>query len=68
MAASSTFILETPRLLVRQYTMDDAGDFFALNSNAELMRYIRPTKTRKECDAFLAQNIKFYNTHSNLGC
>ena len=67
MAASSAFILETPRLLVRQYTMDDAGDFFALNNNEEVMRYIRPTKTKKECDAFLAQNINFYNTHSNLG-
>ena len=61
------FILETPRLIVRRYTMNDANDFFVLNSDAEVMRYIRPPKTQKECDAFLAQNINFYNTHCNLG-
>jgi len=47
--------------------MNDAGDFFALNSDKEVMQYIRPPKTRKECDAFLAQNINFYNTHPHLG-
>ena len=47
--------------------MEDADDFFALNSDKEVMRYIRPPKVRKECDAFLAQNINFYNTHSKLG-
>jgi len=65
--SSAQFILETPRLLVCQYTMSDADNFFALNSDSEVMRYIRPPKTRKECDAFLVQNINFYNTHSNLG-
>jgi [ribosomal protein S5]-alanine N-acetyltransferase len=61
------FILETPRLIVRQYTIDDAADFFALNSNEEVMRYIRPPKDKKECDAFLAQNINFYNSHPHMG-
>lgn len=67
MPSSAQFILETPRLLVCRYTMNDADNFFALNSDAEVMRYIRPPKTRKECDAFLVQNINFYNAHSNLG-
>jgi RimJ/RimL family protein N-acetyltransferase len=65
--SSAQFILETPRLLVCQYTLNDADNFFALNSDAEVMRYIRLPKTRKECDAFLVQNINFYNAHSNLG-
>jgi ribosomal-protein-alanine N-acetyltransferase len=65
--SSSPFILETPRLIVRQYAINDADDFFALNSDVEVMRYIRQPKDRKECDAFLVQNINFYNTHSNLG-
>lgn len=60
-------ILETPRLIVRQYTMEDAADFFALNSNADVMRYIRPVKTREECDAFLHDNISFYELHPHLG-
>jgi RimJ/RimL family protein N-acetyltransferase len=66
-SSSPQLILETPRLIVRQYTMDDADNFFALNGDEEVMRYIRPPKTRKECDAFLSQNINFYNTHTNLG-
>jgi ribosomal-protein-alanine N-acetyltransferase len=60
-------ILETPRLLVRRYTMEDAADFFALNSNADVMRYIRPVKTREECDAFLHDNINFYESHPLFG-
>jgi [ribosomal protein S5]-alanine N-acetyltransferase len=64
---SSSVILETPRLIVRQYSIEDADNFFALNSNTEVMRFIRPPKSRKECDAFFTQNINFYNTHTNLG-
>ena len=64
---SSLIIFETPRLIVRRYTMDDADDFYALNSDKEVMRYIRPPKSREECDSFLQQNISFYNTHPNLG-
>jgi len=60
-------ILETPRLIVRQYTMEDAADFFALNSNSDVMRYIRPVKTRKECDAFLQDNIHFYELNPKFG-
>ena len=67
MQLSPQFILETPRLIVRQYTMNDADDFFALNSNEDVMRYIRPPKNKKECDAFLSQNINFYNTHPYMG-
>lgn len=47
--------------------MEDAADFFALNSNPDVMRYIRPVKTRKECNAFLLDNINFYELHPNLG-
>jgi ribosomal-protein-alanine N-acetyltransferase len=60
-------VLETLRLIIRQYTMEDAADFFALNSNADVMRYIRPVKTRKECDAFLRDNINFYELYPKLG-
>jgi ribosomal-protein-alanine N-acetyltransferase len=60
-------ILETPRLIVRRYTMEDADDFFALNSDKEVMRYIRPPKTRDDCDSFLQQNIGFYDTYPDLG-
>src|SRR6266542_497933 len=64
---SSLIIFETRRLIVRQYIMDDADDFYALNSDKEVMRYIRPPKSKEECDSFLQQNISFYNTHPNMG-
>jgi len=47
--------------------MEDADEFFVLNSDKEVMRFIRPPKTRSECDSFLQQNIAFYLTHPNLG-
>jgi ribosomal-protein-alanine N-acetyltransferase len=60
-------IFETPRLIVRQYTLEDSDEFFALNSDKEVMRFIRPPKTREDCDSFLQQNVDFYGTHPDLG-
>jgi [ribosomal protein S5]-alanine N-acetyltransferase len=51
-------IFETERLIVRQYNFDmDKENFFRMNSNEEIMRYIRPVKTREECDVFLNEII-----------
>ena len=33
-------ILETERLILREYTEDDAPEFFELNSDPEVMRYV----------------------------
>lgn len=51
---------ETERLLVRQFTTDDANDFFLFNSSKQVMQYIRPIKTREESDAFLEENFNLY--------
>jgi RimJ/RimL family protein N-acetyltransferase len=48
-------IFETNRLLVRTYNENDKENFFLLNGSEEVMRYIRPVKTREECDAFLLE-------------
>src|SRR5437867_11616059 len=64
---SHLIIFETPRVIVRQYTMEDADEFFALNSDEEVMRYIRSVKSREECDEFLRQNLNFYKAHPSLG-
>jgi [ribosomal protein S5]-alanine N-acetyltransferase len=48
-------IFQTERLRVRQYTEEDREHFFALNGNADVVQYIRPAKTREQCDAFLAE-------------
>ena len=50
-------IFETKRLLVRQYEPTDGDNFFSLNGNQDVMRYIRPAKSREESDAFLKYNI-----------
>jgi RimJ/RimL family protein N-acetyltransferase len=51
---------ETDRLLVRQFTPADADDFFLFNSSPEVMKYIRPVKTREESDEFLEENFNLY--------
>ena len=51
---------ETDRLLVRQFTPDDAADFFRFNSCEQVIRYIRPIKNKEESDAFLEENLNLY--------
>lgn len=51
---------ETDRLLVRQFTPEDANDFFLFNSSQQVMQYIRPVKTKEESDAFLEENFNLY--------
>ena len=54
-------IFETERLIVRQYDLKaDAENFFLLNSDDDVMRYIRATKSREECDAFFKKIIEGY--------
>ena len=59
-------IFETKRLIVRQYNFEiDAENFYLLNGDEEVMRYIRPVKTREECDIFLKEIIT--NAEANPG-
>lgn len=64
----SQIIFETERLIVRQYVFEaDAENFFLLNSDEEVMKYIRATKSREECDAFLEKNIEAYKINPLIG-
>ena len=49
-------IFETPRLIVRQYTLEDANKIFLLNGDEEVMRHIRKTMNKEDSDKFLQQN------------
>lgn len=60
-------IFESERLVVRRFTLADSADFFAHNGSEELMKYIRPVKTKTESDAFLLENVKLYLQQPNLG-
>ena len=61
-------IFETERLTVRQYVFDvDVENFFLLNGNEEVMRYIRPAKEREDCDAFLKEIIANAEKNPQIG-
>lgn len=46
-------LFQTERLLVRTYDANDREDFFLLNGDPEVVRFIRPAQSREECDQFL---------------
>ena len=61
-------IFETERLIVRQYDFKtDAENFFLLNGDDDVMRYIRATKTKEECDVFLKKAIDSYKINPLIG-
>jgi RimJ/RimL family protein N-acetyltransferase len=63
-------ILETPRLILRQFTEDDADNLFDLNSDAEVMRYLtggRPTPREVIRDAIVPFHLQVYQRLDRLG-
>lgn len=65
---SQHFIFETGRLIVRPYNYDlDVENFFRLNGDEEIVRYIRPVKTKEESDAFLKEVIAAADENPLMG-
>ena len=65
---NSHIIFETERLIVRQYEFEtDAENFYLLNGDEEVMRYIRATKSKEECDVFLKKAIESYKVNPLMG-
>lgn len=65
---SNQNIFETDRLVVRKYEFDhDAENFFLLNGDEEVVRYIRPAKNREECNAFLKEVIAAAEANPLMG-
>jgi ribosomal-protein-alanine N-acetyltransferase len=61
-------IFDTERLVVRQYVFEtDTENFFLLNSDEDVMRYIRATKSKEECNAFLKKAIESYKINPLMG-
>jgi ribosomal-protein-alanine N-acetyltransferase len=60
-------IFETERLIVRPYTMDDFDNFFRLNGDEDVMRFIRPAQTKKQSKEFLQKIIAAYNERPGMG-
>ena len=62
---TSFMIFETPRLIVRQLSFADADNFYTLNSDPDIVRFIRPPRTRAESDEKLKEAIQVNNTNKN---
>ena len=60
-------IFETERLLVRPYHTGDFENFYALNSDEEVMRYIRPAQSREDAQIFFTKIIEDYAEQPGLG-
>ncbi len=60
-------LFNTNSLIIRQFDKSDQESFYQLNSHPDVMRYIRPVKSREECDAFLLENIQLYKEGSAIG-
>ncbi len=60
-------VFETERLIVRHYNADDADNFFLLNGDPEVMRYIRPVKSREETDHFFNEVIEYSKNNPAYG-
>lgn len=53
-------IFESERLYTRYFTMEDLDQFYRLNGDEEIVRYIRAPKSYEECRVFLEQIIEWY--------
>jgi RimJ/RimL family protein N-acetyltransferase len=60
-------IFETADWLIREFTFEDAGPFFLINSDEQVMRYIRPVKSKEDSDVFLSENIRQYRERPGTG-
>ena len=67
MKGSVQILFETERLIVRHYTNDDGNNFFLLNGDEEIMRFIRPVKTREETDLFLLEILQKQKENTAVG-
>jgi len=56
-------MIETERLLIRPWREEDRDPFFAINSDPEVMRHIRPSTTRAESDAGVDRQLAAQAEH-----
>lgn len=60
-------IFTTQNFTVRQFTNADSEAFYLLNSDEDVLRYIRPVKDRVECEAFLQEQLQEYQAQPLMG-
>jgi RimJ/RimL family protein N-acetyltransferase len=63
-------VLETERIRLRQFTADDAGNLYDLNSDPEVMRFLtggKPTPFEKLRDEVIPFHLAVYERFDGLG-
>jgi ribosomal-protein-alanine N-acetyltransferase len=60
-------IFETERLYARQFNTGDFDDIYSLNSDQDVMRYIRSPQNKDETRQFLEENIHYYIESPQFG-
>ena len=64
-------VLETERLIIRQFIPEDTGYIYKLHNDPDVMKYISTKKskevTRDECKSFIEGCRKYYKKHPGLG-
>ena len=58
-------MIETPRLLVREWRDEDYNPFFRINSDPEVTRHIRPVRDRQESDAMIERQRGMQARHGH---
>lgn len=61
-------IIESERLYLREFELKDINDYFRLNSDPDVMKYIGPPSTDiKIIKSYINRNINYYIDHPGLG-
>lgn len=56
--------IETNRLRLRHFTLDDLDDLFRLYSDAEIMRYLSSPRTKEQTQTSLCKHIKQWQEYN----
>ena len=60
-------LFETERLVIRELEENDLNDFYRLNSDEEVMRYIRKPRTFIECETLIRETIENRKIYPGFG-
>lgn len=66
LVAVQRYILETPRLRLREFADEDLDELAAMVGDAEQMRFYPRTRSRSDAAAWIVRNLRFY-TQSGYG-
>ncbi len=57
-------MLETERLILRRFTEAETDAIFAMRSDAEFMRFIKPVETRRETVSWMRMVSRYWETEN----